>query len=187
MDRQQSYLVIILPGFSLFDKRRYLLDCIISICNHMSGPLFSYLRDKKGLTYSVGLISHLGISGGYLAFYGSTETNRIDRLLENYIYIIDELSKGLRIDRKVFEDIKESLSGASKIELDSGRARVENSASTLLFYNDPFEYERLSDIYHSLKFDDFLEVLRSLLDINKASFGVVGKKKPLIGAFIDVS
>ena len=109
-DTEQVHLCLALPGLSLFHPRRFTLDLLNVILGEgMSSRLFTEIRDKLGLTYSIhSYIDHFLDSGSVIVYAGVEPRNLpvvIKAILEQLsllkepipeseLYKAKELSKG---------------------------------------------------------------------------------------------
>ena len=77
-DTEQAHLCLALPGLSLFDPRRYVLDLLNVILGEgMSSRLFIEIRDKRGLAYSIGsYVDHL-LDSGAMTIYAGVEPKNL--------------------------------------------------------------------------------------------------------------
>jgi len=72
MFKEQSVLMIGYPGVDVKNPDRYVLDVINSILSHEGGRLYTAIRERLGLSYTLGSFSVLGIDPGYNALYVAT-------------------------------------------------------------------------------------------------------------------
>jgi predicted Zn-dependent peptidase len=76
-DTEQAHLCLAVPGLSLFDPRRFVLDLLNVILGEgMSSRLFTEIRDKLGLAYSIhSYTDHLLDSGSMIIYAGVDPKN----------------------------------------------------------------------------------------------------------------
>lgn len=67
--KQQSHIVLGVPGLTFQDPRRFTLHVLQSILSGQGGRLFLELRDKASLAYSVAPIRMEGLDCGYFGTY----------------------------------------------------------------------------------------------------------------------
>ncbi len=77
-DTEQAHLCLALPGLSLFDPKHYTLDLLNVILGEgMSSRLFTEIRDKRGLAYSIGsYVEHL-LDAGAMTIYAGVEPKNL--------------------------------------------------------------------------------------------------------------
>jgi zinc protease len=78
MPKEQAVLMIGYPGVDVKDTDKYVLDVINSILSREGGRLYRDIREKLGLSYTLGSFSVLGIDPGYDAIYVATVSSSID-------------------------------------------------------------------------------------------------------------
>jgi predicted Zn-dependent peptidase len=76
-DTEQAHFYLALPGLSLFHPRRYMLDLLnVVLGEGMSSRLFTEIRDKRGLAYSIhSYVDHLLDSGSVTIYAGVEPKN----------------------------------------------------------------------------------------------------------------
>jgi len=82
-DTEQVHLCLALPGLSLFHPKRFTIDLLNVILGEgMSSRLFTEIRDKMGLAYSIhSYIDHL-LDSGALIVYAGVEPNNLTVAIE---------------------------------------------------------------------------------------------------------
>lgn len=82
-DTEQAHLCLALPGLSLFHPGRFALDLLNVILGEgMSSRLFSEIRDKLGLAYSIGsYVEHL-LDTGSLTVSASVDPGNLPRTIK---------------------------------------------------------------------------------------------------------
>lgn len=78
MPKEQTVLMIGYPGADVKNPDKYALDIINSILSHEGGRLYTAIREKLGLSYTVGSFSVLGIDPGYNVLYVATSSKNAD-------------------------------------------------------------------------------------------------------------
>ncbi len=69
LDKAQAHLVLGFPGLRLADAERWPMEVLSAVLSGQGGRLFTELRDKKSLAYSVTSFSMEGVDPGYFAVY----------------------------------------------------------------------------------------------------------------------
>ena len=72
MFKEQSVLMMGYPGVDIKNPDKYALDVINSILSHEGGRLYTAIRERLGLSYTLGSFSVLGVDPGYNALYVAT-------------------------------------------------------------------------------------------------------------------
>ncbi len=71
-DKAQAVLAVSLPGLSAVDDALILQLIFEEWCRDMTGPIFTEIREKRGLAYYASASSLLGVDAGNLYFYLGT-------------------------------------------------------------------------------------------------------------------
>ncbi len=103
-DKSQSLVLVGFRGIDIYDKDKYAVEILANVLSNSSGVLFKSIRGEKGLAYAVGAFNVSGIDPGYLAIYGLTSKQNIEKVKGG---IFRELYE-LRINGVKKEDIEKS-------------------------------------------------------------------------------
>ena len=77
MPKEQAVLMLGYPGADVKNPDRYALDVINYILSREGGRLYMDIREKLGLSYTLGSFSVFGLDPGYNAFYVATTSKNI--------------------------------------------------------------------------------------------------------------
>ena len=91
LDKEQAVVVISYPGASVACPDTHVLEVIQDYFGSMAGPLFSELREERGLAYYVNCNQFLGIDAGMYSFYIGTSPDRKEEALEEMQRIVDRV------------------------------------------------------------------------------------------------
>jgi zinc protease len=92
-DRSQVHIILGFLGTTLTSPDRYSMEILDTILNGQSGRLFSDLRDKQSLAYSLSSFSLLGTDTGSFGFYIGTRPDKKEEAIKalwKQIYSIRE-------------------------------------------------------------------------------------------------
>ena len=107
--REQTVVMLGVPGCANTSKDRFAMDILQTSLNGMDTRLFKSIRDNAGLAYYTGLYSSRGVHEGFIAFYAGTSP-------ENSAKVLALMNK---------EKAKLVKSGISKKEFKTTLARLE--------------------------------------------------------------
>lgn len=82
MDKEQSLLLVGFITEGIRSPDRYALDLLSSILSGYSGRLFTNLRDRLSLAYTLGCNVRFAIDTGYALFYVATTKDKVNRARE---------------------------------------------------------------------------------------------------------
>ncbi len=77
-DREQLHILIGFLGTTLSSEDRYALEILDTVLSGQSGRLFTSLRDKQSLAYSLSSFSHFGLDTGSFGIYIGTSPGKKD-------------------------------------------------------------------------------------------------------------
>ncbi len=131
-EKEQVHIVLGFPGVTFTSPDRYPLEVLNAILSGQGGRLFTDLRDKQSLAYSVTSFVGLGLDYGSFAFYIACSPDKRDRALKELwrqIYNIRE--------NPVSEDelarAKQWLIGSYQIGLQTNSAQALDMALNELY------------------------------------------------------
>ena len=126
-DKQQSHIILGFEGTSMSSPDRYALDVLNAVLAGQGGRLFSTLRDKESLAYSVTSFVSPGLEHGAFAFYIACAPDKKDRAQKSlWREIYRVRSKGVtpvEVQRAI-----NWLSGREEIGLQTNNARAMDMA-----------------------------------------------------------
>lgn len=115
----QTHLVLGFRAFSLFDKRRYILEVLTDILGGgMSSRLFQKVREELGAAYYIGADADLLTDHGYLAVSAGVHHEKFIPVVDAIIKECARLKNEL-VDEKTLGRAKEHLSGSLILKLET--------------------------------------------------------------------
>jgi predicted Zn-dependent peptidase len=173
-DIEQAHLCLALPGLSLFHPQRFTLDLLNVILGEgMSSRLFSEVRDRLGLAYSINsFVEHLSDTGAITIYAGVEPKN-----LKVAIRVILEQLSGFKE-----ETVPESEMTKAK-ELSKGRLqlRMEDSRSVAGWFGGQevltgriLSVDRVLSIVDAITADEIKGLARELMASGRPRLAVVG-------------
>jgi len=181
-DIEQTHMCLALPGLSLFDPQRFTMDMMNVILGEgMSSRLFSEVRDKLGLAYSVqSYVDHLKDTGSFIVYAG-VDTSKAKLALEA---IIEELMRFKKetISPAELTKAKEMSKGQLALRLEDSRHVAGWLGGQEVLSGRILTIEDVNSIVDSVRADDIKNLAHSLIDRSKMRLAVVGplqKREPL--------
>jgi zinc protease len=93
--RQQAHYMLIFKAVPAVHPDAPGLELLEHILSGQSGPLFSELRDKQGLAYTVAAFARLSQEAGYIAFYIGAEPGKLAQAEAGFHKVLKELHEHL--------------------------------------------------------------------------------------------
>ncbi|HZW36889.1 MAG TPA: pitrilysin family protein, partial [Candidatus Deferrimicrobiaceae bacterium] len=132
-EKQQAHFVIGYPGARFTDPDRYSMNLLGAALAGMGGRLFTNLRDKKSLAYSVTSFSSEQVDPGFFAFYMGTSADKLKDAIADTLKEIEEVRKD-GVTREEFERAKKWMIGTYEIGLQSNSSYAEK-----MMYNEIYD------------------------------------------------
>ncbi|MDR2504330.1 MAG: insulinase family protein [Deltaproteobacteria bacterium] len=108
--RRQSHILLIFPTVALEDRDTPALQLLHSTLTGMSGLLFSELRERQGLGYTVSAIPWIAQKTGMLMFYIATDPDKTLQAKEGFKKVVEDMRRG-PLPADLLERGKNSLKG----------------------------------------------------------------------------
>ena len=122
-DRQQAHYMLIFKAVPAVHPDAPGLELLESILSGQSGPLFTELRDKQGLAYTVAAFARLAQEAGYIAFYigadpgklaqAETGFRNVLKYLHEKLLPADALTRGINRMEADYYRVRQSLASRS--------------------------------------------------------------------------
>jgi zinc protease len=138
--RAKAHLALGFIGSTLSDPDRYPLDVLNNILAGQGGRLFTQLRDKESLAYTVTSFVRPGMDPGVFAFYIACDEPKADRALQGLLEQINLIREKPVTDEELKRSVN-NLIGEYLINLQSSGARAENTALNTL-YGLGYDYDK---------------------------------------------
>lgn len=110
INKKQTLLLIPFYGIDVRDKDRAKSDILWNILNGQGSRLFTSVREKKHLSYYVGMFPFYGLTTGLFVFYAGTVADKVELAKEEILKEIKELVKRGITEEELEASKKEALS-----------------------------------------------------------------------------
>jgi zinc protease len=172
LPKQQAHLVLGFPGLRVHDPDRHALEVLASVLAGQGGRLFTELRDKRSMAYSVTAFSLEGLDPGYFAVYMGTSPEKVDAAVEG---IRAELAKVIA-DRLPDEELgraRRYLVGAHAIGLQRNASRAAVIGFDEAYGIGADAFARYAERIEAVDGGRVLEVARRIVDLERSVLAVV--------------
>jgi len=116
MEKEQALIMLGFRGSTHTAPDRYTLDVLTAVLSGMAGRLFQAVREKHGLSYTLGAANVPGWDPGYVVIYAATrptEQDKVLTVLQEQLQLI--LEKGFT--QEEIDQAKRYLIGISRMDL----------------------------------------------------------------------
>jgi len=171
--RAQAHVVMGFQGLTLFDPDRHALEVLSTVLSGMGGRLFTELRDKRSMAYTVTSMAVEGIDPGYFAVYIGTSPDKREAAEAG---MEAELQKVLDqpITAAELERAKAHLIGTHEIGLQRNAARAALLALDGVYGLGLDNFEHYDERIQSVTAEDIMRVARRIIRLDRAVVAVVG-------------
>jgi zinc protease len=171
--RAQAHVVMGFQGLTLFDPDRHALEVLSTVLSGMGGRLFTELRDKRSMAYTVTSMAVEGIDPGYFAVYIGTSPDKREAAeagMEAELQkVLDQPVTAAELDRA-----KAHLVGTHEIGLQRNAARAALLALDGVYGLGLDNFDHYDDHIQSVTAEDVLRVARRIIRLDRAVVAVVG-------------
>ena len=165
LDKQQAHLVMGFLGTTFADEDRFPLGVMMTVLGGMSGRLFTELRDKQSLAYSVYGFHMEAMDPGFLAVYIGTSPEKLPQAERGIREQLNRLRDELVPDEEL-ERVKRYLIGSQAISLQRNASLSGNLLFNELYglgYDDHLHY---SERIEQVTADDVQRMAKKYLRLN---------------------
>jgi len=180
LKKEQMHILWGFPTCTLENKDRWALLALSSVWSGQGGRLFSELRDKMSLCYSVSPTHMEGIDAGYFAFYMGTSPEKTHTALKGMKIEIEKILNE-KVPESEWKKAHKYVTGNYEISQQSLGAQSMGMALDELYglgYQEYFEFDRS---FSKVTPADIQRVARKYLDPRKARaqvLSLVGPTRP---------
>lgn len=172
MQKEQAVLMMGYPGVSVKNPDKYLLEIINSILAREGGRIYMDIRERLGLSYTLGSFSALGIDPGYFAFYVATTSENIEAVKELLLKHISLFKKEGPTEEEINlakADLLGSYFRGLEINSEVG-FKVGLDELYGLGYNDVFRYPK---IIESITAEDVMKAANKYFVDSKLNVAII--------------
>ncbi|MBI3312266.1 MAG: insulinase family protein [Candidatus Omnitrophica bacterium] len=161
--RQEALLLIGFPGLRISDPRVPILDVLEAVLSGGAGRLFSEVREKQGLAYTVGAFAVHGLEPGWFTLYSISDPSQLETVRRTLFEEIQRLAQS-SLPAEELRDAKEGLLGERRMARQSQRTMASQLAGDEL-YGLGFDYsDKLEKRIAAVTAAEIQQVARELLD-----------------------
>jgi zinc protease len=122
-DKEQVHLVIGFLGTTLKDKDRIALEILDTVLSGQSGRLFTELRDKQSLAYSLSSFSFFGLDTGAFGIYIGTSPEKREQAIKGVWHEL-EIMREEKVGEEELSRAKNILISQYELALQTHRAQA---------------------------------------------------------------
>jgi len=172
-DTEQAHLCLALPGLPLLHPKRFILDLLNSILGEgMSSRLFSEIRDKLGLAYSIhSYVDHF-LDTGAVTIYAGVEPKNLPVVIRA---ILEQLTKLKEIvPESELVKTKELVKGRLLLRMEDTRNVAGWVGGQEVLTGNIFSFDQIVSIIDAVSADELKQMADELLIDDHLRLAVVG-------------
>ena len=157
---EQTHIALAYPGFTYSDPEFYLNRGAVGVLSGgMSSRLFTEVREKRGLCYSVFASCHTLLDKASVICYSGTSSDRAQETLDVIIEQLQLMADGIHEDE--LRRLKVQIRSGMIMQQESCRARARSIASDWSHLGRVRLLDEINDAINSLTVDSINEFLQA--------------------------
>ena len=174
---EQLHVTIGNRTVSRHDKMYYPLQVLSNILGgSMSSRLFQELRENKGLVYSIYSFSSSYATNGMFGIYAGLAYDKLEEAMLTIVEEMDKMKAG-NISMEEFVRAKQQLKSGYILGLESTSSRMSAIGRRELLHDKIISFDETIEKINCIKYEDVVELSKSLLNIKDYSAVLVGNMK----------
>ncbi len=162
-DNQQAHLVMGFRAPAFHSKEYFSFRVLNTLLNGMGGRLFTELREKRSLAYSVFAAHDAGISGGIYQIYIGCAPEKVEEAKKEMLKVIDSIIHGSFTNSEI-ERAKTYMIGLYQVGLQANRSQVHSYARYELSGLGAPWVEKLPELIQKVTLRDIQKVAQKYLE-----------------------
>jgi predicted Zn-dependent peptidase len=176
-DTEQVQLCLALPGLSFLHPKRFSLDLLNVILGEgMSSRLFTEIRDKMGLAYSIGSYADHFLDTGSLVISAGVETKNLPLAIEAILKELSRLTK--IIPESELNKAKEFSKGRLLLRMEDSRSVTGWLGGQEILMGRILSIDEVVSIIDAITAEELQQLAQELLVGDQLRLAVVGPVQP---------
>lgn len=172
-DTEQAHLCLALPGLSLLDPRRFILNLLnIVLGEGMSSRLFTEIRDKLGLAYNIHSYVEHFIDSGAITVYAGVEPKNLPAAITAILEQLSQLKEV--VPEKELSKAKELSKGRLLLRMEDSRAVASWMGGQEILTGRILSVDELTSIIDTITANELKQIAQELLVGSRLRLAVVG-------------
>jgi zinc protease len=172
LDKEQALVLMGFHGIDVTNNEKYPFAVITSLLSGEAGRLKQAIREKKGLSYTMGAFAVWGIDPGYYCLYAATVPEKVDEVKQEMIRQI-EILRTETVDDKEIEQAKKELIGTYIISLQSNAELAFRVALDELYGLGYDNYFHFKEKIQTVTNEDIQRIAHEYFDLKKYALVIV--------------
>lgn len=170
----QTQLMLGVPAYPYLHKDEYALAVLATVLGGgMSSRLFTEVREKRGLAYSVHAWADRYPDTGYLVVQAGVEHAKLEKAVSTILSEFRKIKK-TAVTATELKKAKSYLKGTTTLRLEPSEEVAENAATSIINIGRVRPLEEVIAGIDAVTATDIERVARDLLQTNKLNLAVIG-------------
>ena len=172
-DTEQAHLCLALPGLSFFHPKRFILDLLnVVLGEGMSSRLFTEIRDKLGLAYSIDSYVDRSLDSGAVTIYAGVEPKTLPVVVKAILEQLAQLKEP--VPESELSKAKELTKGRLLLRMEDTRSVVSWMGGQEILTERILTVDQVVDIIDAVTVDELTVLAQELLVGDRLRLAVVG-------------
>jgi len=172
-DTEQAHLCLALPGLSLFHPRRFTLDLLNVILGEgMSSRLFTEIRDKLGLAYSIHSYVEHFLDSGSVIVYAGVEPKNLETAIKAILEQLSQLRE--RVPEMELSKAKELSKGRLLLRMEDSRSVAGWLGGQEVLSERILSVDQVISIIDAITAEELKQIAQELIVGSQLRMAVVG-------------
>ena len=172
-DTEQAHLCLALPGLSVFHPKRFLLDLLnVVLGEGMSSRLFTEIRDKLGLVYSVHSYVEHCLDSGSVTVYAGVEPKNLRVAIEAILEQLNQLKQP--VPESELSKAKEFAKGRLLLRMEDSRSVAAWRGGQEILTGRILNVDQVVSIIDAVTAEEINQLAEELLVGSRLRLAVVG-------------
>lgn len=178
---EQTHLIIGFPAYSIGDPRSYAQNLLsIIMGGGMSSRLFTEIREKRGLAYSVGTSVSTHIDTGLFATYAGVDPKNADEVAKIIINEHEAIKSRKKVTKVELQKAKDYIKGRGALSLEDTFAVNSFFAKREMLTGQVETPQQYFNKIDKVTLDDLEAVANELFKKNRLNIASIGPEEVLI-------
>lgn len=160
-DKEQSHVIVGWRGLKITDPNRYVLQAIQAILAGQGGRLFTELRDKNSLAYSVSPMKMESLETGYFGGYIACSPEKVEKAIQMFHAEFEKI-RNEKVSIFELERAKKFLIGQHDIGLQRKSSLCNLIGFDEFYGNDYNQSLNVADEYNKITLDQIQSLANEL-------------------------
>lgn len=185
-ETDQTHMCLSFRAFDIFDEKRYALSVLSLILGEgMSSRLFTRIREKHGLAYTISSMTESASDAGFLAIYAGVGNDKVKKAL---VETLDELKKMKTkgVTDAELKKAKDNFKGRTLIGLETSDEWASFVGGQEIITQKIIMPEDILKKINKVTKKDVLNVAKEVLKNDKMNLALIGPFKDKENEFRDI-